>query len=888
MDKVSLQKKLLLTFASAFILATIFIFISFRENVVTSFEKIEEIFLDAEIESFLEKLNMHKDHLNDLATDWANSETIEELKKKVEVETLKLFDADGIIVADKKGNLIVEKVFPIYKDLIYPLVKNLDLENLSESPVFLKIKDKNLVVAVKKISNSNNYLIIFKVLTSAFLDNLDDSYLLVIKSSGKNIINSKVYKSKIIEGYLIKYYNISSLDTAIQIFTPDIKGNYILLSTVLAHRLIKEHITEVILSFIAIIFILFLILGAYTSFVIHKTVIEPIRTINNFLNKAIEEKNFTALIKDNFPAYEFESLKEKINLLFLTIQEQISKIKEQEELFRTISENLPAVIYLYDKRFIYVSSKIRDILEIDPEDFLGKPVEEFLKYVEPEGITKEEIIEAVKRRLSGLRFANRFFFKFKTKSGKEKYLMVIANTVFINNKPYGLGMVFDLTDRKLLEKQLEEQALTDSLTGLYNRTGFLKELERLVSLSSRENRKFFVLLMDLNKFKYINDQYGHDTGDKFLQEIGERLKKIFRKSDLVARLGGDEFAIVISSFKKEEDIIFILQKLISTLEQPIDLDSIYFRPTASIGIAEFPRDGMDCQSLLKRADIAMYKAKELSKSSGHSEFVFFSEELEANIKRKVEMENELERVLFEDNDELQVFYQPIVDKDLNIVKLEALIRWNSSKFGFVSPAEFVPLAEETGLITKLTDFVFKKVKLFLEETDKNIKVSVNVSPLDIVDDYFIDRLTFIFGNDTKRLNLEITENVFLEDNEKVKSTLSKVKELGIEISLDDFGTGYSSLTYLRKFPIDILKIDKSFIDNIVKNKEDINVLDAIIKIAKTMNMKTVVEGVETLSQFYVLQYMEVDLFQGYLFSKPLPAEEVKNLIEKGKIVIDGI
>jgi len=428
----------------------------------------------------------------------------------------------------------------------------------------------------------------------------------------------------------------------------------------------------------------------------------------------------------------------------------------------------------------------------------------------------------------------------------------------------------------------------DSLTGLYSRYAFTNKLKEFIDLYSREKKIFFLLFLDLNNFKKINDSSGHQIGDKVLQVIAERLKKAFRKTDIIGRLGGDEFGILITTYSKFDDIKEIIGKLFLEIEKPLKIDNSVFNLTTSVGVAVFPEDGKDVETLLKRADIAMYKAKELSRETGKSEVVFFSSELEKRIKQKIEIERELKRAVEKSPDEFYLEYQPIVNlKTLKIEKLEALIRWNSGKFGKVYPNFFIPVAEETVIIKNITDIVIDKVVSQLKEwKNKGIetKISVNISPSEFKDKNFVDRIKEKVPADLRKyFSIEITENVLLENTQSSIDKLRKLKDLGIEILLDDFGTGYSSLTYLKRFPIATLKIDRAFVKDIPSDKEDQGIVMTIIELARLLSVKSLAEGIESEEQLIFLREIGCQYGQGYYFGRSMPPSDVEKILKKGYI-----
>ncbi len=435
---------------------------------------------------------------------------------------------------------------------------------------------------------------------------------------------------------------------------------------------------------------------------------------------------------------------------------------------------------------------------------------------------------------------------------------------------YSLGVTFNRLEKE--QKELYSLSTKDTLSGLYNRLSLFDKLEYLIAKANREEREFALLFIDLDNFKDINDYMGHDVGDDILKHISSILLKSVRENDFVSRIGGDEFVVVLSKFENNIKIVEIAQRIIENISKPIEKSSEVFYVSASIGIVLYPKNGENVTELIKNADIAMYKAKELGKNQFH----FFTEALHENIQQKISMQNAMKDALKKGYFEL--YYQPKVDiKKGKIVSCEALIRWNDFEKGVIAPDSFIPLAEENGFIVKLGEWVLnegaRQIKKWQDTELTNLKVSLNVSAYQFYDFKFFDKIKQAVKDiDVSKFDLEITESAFLKDTKKNIEIIKKIKELGVSWSLDDFGTGYSSLSYLREIPIDTLKIDKSFID--AHDEENgKSFISLIVNMGKILNLNVVAEGVETKNQFNFLKEIGCDKFQGYLCSKPLSVEE---------------
>jgi len=437
---------------------------------------------------------------------------------------------------------------------------------------------------------------------------------------------------------------------------------------------------------------------------------------------------------------------------------------------------------------------------------------------------------------------------------------------------YSLEMTFKRL--KSEQENLYQLSTRDSLTGLYNRLSLQEKITWLISTSHRTDESFAVIYLDLDNFKNINDFKGHNFGDKILQNIATILLHTIRDNDMAARIGGDEFVILLPNVENEEKIHEIAQRIKLKLSQPLIIDENHYSVTASMGITLYPKDGDNFHTLLKNADIAMYKSKALGKNN----YYFFTDSLNADVQKKINMERLIQSAL--ENSYFELFYQPKVDIQTNkIVSCEALIRLIDPIEGIISPDKFIPIAEENGLIVPIGEWVIKEacnqIKKWEQTQLSNIKISVNVSGIQLEEKSFFNVLkNCIKDINISKLDIELTESVLISDFNIKLELLHKIKELGITLSLDDFGTGYSSISYLKRIPYDTLKIDKSFIDNIKENELFLNM---IITIANTLELDIVAEGVETQEQLAYLKDLNCDMYQGYLCSKPLPAYQFEKL-----------
>lgn len=428
------------------------------------------------------------------------------------------------------------------------------------------------------------------------------------------------------------------------------------------------------------------------------------------------------------------------------------------------------------------------------------------------------------------------------------------------------------------QKELVSLAHYDQLTKLYNKTYLQKHFDELFTKSDLQ--KMAILFIDLDRFKIVNDTLGHEAGDALLLEVSERIKEVSKENFIISRLGGDEFIILIPEVEAITDVNDVADKMVRALSIPYKVrDNDYFL-SASLGISLFPEDGRDLDTLIKNADIAMYTAKD----NGKNNFAFYSSEINKDIVSRVVIENEL-RIAIE-KEQLDLYYQPQVNIQTGkIVGMEALIRWQHPTLGFVSPSTFIPVAEETGLIVKIGDWVLNKacndLKSLQQSGWNSLSMSVNISMIQLLHKNLIPSVENALRKyeiSPNHLKLEITESVAMSQPEQVISKLYSLKEIGVNLALDDFGTGYSSLNYLRRLPVDVLKIDREFIMEIEEDKDNITIVKALIEVAHGLDMTVIAEGVETRKQEEILRQINCDQIQGYYYSRPLPLKDLVKLL----------
>jgi len=539
-----------------------------------------------------------------------------------------------------------------------------------------------------------------------------------------------------------------------------------------------------------------------------------------------------------------------------------------------------SVIEVEQDDFIYVlpNKRIADFFGLSVEEMTGKTAREL-------GISDELIRHWIEvfRYFLETRETMTFEYEFPHQGRVYSYQGSIS-PIYDSTcaRPRFSFAAVDLTARKQAEQEIQKLAYFDTLTGLPNRGLLEDRLIQIMAQSLREGWQVGVLFLDLDRFKWINDTLGHTAGDILLQEIAERLQNRLRASDTVARLGGDEFVIVLSAVKHEQDIAHTTQHIMDSLSLPVELEGQKIFISASIGIAIYPTDGHDVNSLLRNADTAMYVAKE----TGRNNYKFFSQEMNLRAVERMTLETNLRRAL--EKEEFYLNFQPQVDcKTGEIVGVEALLRWNCPDAGLISPAKFIPIAEETGLIIPIGEWVLRtacREARSWQDDIASVRIAVNISGCQFKQANLVDMVAGILqetGLDPDKLELELTESMLMENSDNAVTMLQELKALGVHLAIDDFGTGYSSLTYLKHFPLDRLKIDQLFIRDICTNPDDASIAEAIIAMAHSLGLEVMAEGVETGEQMGFLQSRNCYEMQGYYISRPVSDETIRGLLKEG-------
>lgn len=561
----------------------------------------------------------------------------------------------------------------------------------------------------------------------------------------------------------------------------------------------------------------------------------------------------------------------------------LEQLRESEDRYHSTVE-LAAIGITHvstNGRFIHVNPRFCSMLGYTPDELTGTSVK---------AISHPDDIDATDQERDKLRKGEIEFFKIE-----KRYLHKKGTTVWVSltittkrdkhgRSLYDISIVEDITTRVEAEQKVQYLATHDEMTNLPNRALFLQLLSQALASGKRYHRKFAVIFIDLDRFKHINDSLGHEAGDKLLINMASRFRDCLRNSDIVARLGGDEFVVLVQEISLESQVALVARNILSAAIKPMEIMGQDCRVTASLGICMYPDGAQDEQTLMKHADMAMYQAK----AEGKNNYQFYSEAIVSHTIEKMALESHLRRAM--ENREFQLHYQAKVNIGSGSISgVEALLRWNNPELGSISPSRFIPVAEEMGLIIPLGKWVLRTACEHCIAWQKQglapICVSVNISPRQFSDPDLTDYIKEVLndtGMEPALLELEVTESMIMHNMDEAITKLNEFKALGVQISIDDFGTGYSSLSQLKQFPIDTLKVDRSFIRDLPYDQEDMAITQAIITMGKTLGLTVIAEGVETEAQQAFLKSHACDQMQGFYFSKAIPPDQIPQLFENAK------
>ena len=558
-----------------------------------------------------------------------------------------------------------------------------------------------------------------------------------------------------------------------------------------------------------------------------------------------------------------------------------NELRESEERFR-LTFNLAGVGLAHlapDGKILRVNQRMQEILGYGEQELQEMDYQEI---IHPDDRHADR--EPLQQLLSGEVDSYSFEKRYRHKQGHYVWTQFSLSAVSSdkNEASYFIVVLEDISERKRTADELSRLAQYDALTSLPNRVLLHDRLKHAINGAVRSQRQLALLFLDLDRFKDVNDSLGHEAGDSMLMQISQRLSLLLRESDTVARLGGDEFVILLEDIERDEQAAVVARKVLTAIAQPITLRNVEFLPTASVGISFFPKDGQDNETLLRNADTAMYRAKELGKNT----FEFYSEEMNHALLDRLKIESGLRHAL--QNNELKLHFQPQVKVGSGqIIGVEALIRWESAQHETVGPDIFIPIAEESGLIVPIGEWVLRqacrRARSWHEQGMNAIHITVNLSARQLREDIVstVRNALRETGCDPTWLTLELTESMLMQSPDVIEKKLKQLSLMGVHIAVDDFGTGYSSLAYLRKFPIHTLKIDRHFISDVNASEDSMAIVRAVIALGRAMGYQVVAEGVERQDQIDMLTNERCDEMQGFFFCRPLPEEQLLPMLREG-------
>ncbi len=576
-------------------------------------------------------------------------------------------------------------------------------------------------------------------------------------------------------------------------------------------------------------------------------------------------------------AESYRELAENLETAKDELEGAAEAVEESERRYRILAENSPVGIWQIsvDGYTLYMNAAMRNIFEV-PEDL------EALRGVTCDQLVSEENAEAMRQAHETWIQGDLAEIEVRARgrgSGELRYLVVsgapilsaggIAQSILVT--------VTDITARKKVEERAEYLAQHDTVTELPNRALFKDRLQQSVAIARRRDVPMAVLFVDLDNFKDVNDTLGHQAGDDMLRQVAHRLMQCVRETDTAARLGGDEFAIIASELRAIDDVTILARRMLQAMSTPFTIHGQEVHSGASIGVTIFPDDSDNADQLLTYADLALYHAK----GAGKGTYQFYNQQMGDAIHKRKALEGDMRKAVA--NKGFQLFYQPQIDlKTGKVIGCEALIRWPHAERGMVSPGDFIPLAESTGLIVPIGEWVMveacEQARRWLDEGIEGVRMGVNLSALQF---RRVDLVTLTqsilrdTGLDPSQLELELTESMVMDDTDSAVDIMRGLNGLGVALAIDDFGTGFSSLSYLKKFPVERLKIDQSFVRDVTDDPDDAAIATTIINLAHSLNMNVIAEGAETTAQASFLQQEHCDDAQGYLFGKPMPEDEFR-------------
>lgn len=648
--------------------------------------------------------------------------------------------------------------------------------------------------------------------------------------------------------------------------------------------LIQERLRRFMLLSIAIT-LASMILGYVLAERLKNILMNPVNNLYKALDRIISNKDYS-IRAHKTGEDELGALVDLFNTLLSTIESEHRSLKDNEALFRKLATFSPVGIFQVSifQQLQYVNQRWRDMHQIHEE----RP--ELERWFSAISSSDQKTINEAWKRLIEHQESITLDLRLTRKDNTELWVHLMAGPLHDHDGAVigYLGAVSDISELKAAHLQMEQLAFYDPLTGLANRRLFKNRLAKAIKAAHRNHCSMALMYLDMDLFKRVNDTLGHDVGDHLLQEVAHRLSSNVRDKDTVSRIGGDEFTILLTDVHQTSDVLTVAEKLLAALNKPINIKGNEIITSFSIGITMTPEDSCDPNTLMKNADLAMYRAKEL----GRNNFQFFSPDMNQAILEHLHWENDIQDAI--NLGQFVLYYQPKVKTDdLSITGVEALLRWIHPEKGLISPDRFIPIAEEAGQIRQIGHQV---LDMACHEIGKLIhkgllaptsRVAVNLSARQFNDPdlaNIIRGLLTSHGLPPGNLELEITESTLMKDVEKAIQIMKELRSIGVRFAIDDFGTGYSSLSYLKRFPVEVLKVDRTFVTDIPNDDNDVAITAAVIAMAHKLGITVVAEGVETADQLDFLRRNRCEECQGYLFSRPLPLKQLEHFLREADLI----
>lgn len=635
------------------------------------------------------------------------------------------------------------------------------------------------------------------------------------------------------------------------------------------------------LLFSVLILALAVLLALFLASRLQNVVAGPMQELGNTLRNIMLNKDYS-IRANKLSNDELGDLVDLFNALLRTVEDENASLKTSEERFRKLTALSPVGIFQIDpkQRLQYVNQRWRDIHAINDE---FPSLHDWFARIHPDDL---ELVQQAWNKLTCEQESIVLELKLNCRDHGQTWIQLLATALHDRHGELlgYLGAISDISELKSAQLQMETLAFYDPLTGLANRRLFRNRLEKAIKMAHRSQTSVALMFLDMDQFKRVNDTLGHDAGDILLKEVAKRLSAIVRENDTVSRIGGDEFTLLLTDVHRNSDVLVVAEKILQTLARPIRIKGQDIVTTVSIGITLTPDDSTDANTLMKNADLAMYRAKEL----GRNNFQFFSEDMNRSILEHLALEKEIGEALA--REQFSLVFQPKISLfDYHITGVETLLRWNHPDKGFIPPDRFIPVAEETGQIIEIGSWVLEQSCRQISSLIRSkvlpstTKVAVNLSARQFNDPNILARIRSVIDISNippQCLELELTESTLMDDVESAIKTMQEIKKIGVSIAIDDFGTGYSSLAYIKRFPIDVLKVDRSFVMDIPGDQNDMAITAAVIAMAHKLSMTVVAEGVETEEQLHFLRRNNCDEGQGYLFSRPLSLAQLHQFLSE--------